>query len=337
MKAKFLLACVCAAVLCGLFASCNKKGGSETIVAVEIDGPRMLPGVILIDWGKYIENDDGAMVRKEGSSPGEIVSVYTIVRENGIIEAEHKTATRRDDKQERDFYHIRTNGIAGSNGADFWVQNYALACDAYPAVVISNDAMVYTKPDLGSPSRDGLKLPLYTIVGVHNSDLPNPMFECVSAYTDKPIIRSYLKAANLSVDSDDLEVLKLYQSAKALTNNGAKREILQNALSLGGRFSNLIQDSLDELEPVKITFTTHALAQKGTGVITSDFGTVNVRDKPGSKGTKVLFSLNDGDEVTVSAYTIETEAIAGYDEAWYQIDTATGKSGWVYGAYLSDY
>jgi len=60
---------------------------------------------------------------------------------------------------------------------------------------------------------------------------------------------------------------------------------------------------------------------------------LNVREQPNTKG-KVVEALGEGAKVSVLERTKEQEKIGKVQDYWYQVKTASGKSGWVFGGFL---
>ena len=70
-------------------------------------------------------------------------------------------------------------------------------------------------------------------------------------------------------------------------------------------------------------------------------GTVNdsdvmLRSRPSTASDQnVIGRLNEADHVTVIARTDETATIAGATANWYKVITEDGKTGWVFGRFLT--
>lgn len=60
---------------------------------------------------------------------------------------------------------------------------------------------------------------------------------------------------------------------------------------------------------------------------------LNVREQSNTKG-KVVESLDEGAKVSVLERTKEQEKIGKVQDYWYQVKTASGKSGWIFGGFL---
>ncbi|MDR2841925.1 MAG: SH3 domain-containing protein [Spirochaetaceae bacterium] len=337
MKNKIMFLCL---VLGGIFLfSCQKKENVENKdipgfeTAVFESGEKFLPGVLLYsEWVKNVEEADGKMKYKTTGNVGEVVKVYT--KEGSKTEPEKKTAYRSGSKEikseEREFYHIK------AEDGDFWVQSVFIAVDAVPAAVSGANTVIYSKPELANPSTT--VIPLYTIVGVHDKDSKGD-FVSISAYQTpgKPMFveNKFIKKDKITRDARDIQVLQLYQTAVKTKNDVQKREMLVNALGLGGTFEDLVNTAIDELNNTAVVFTRSPYSPNGTYTISTTSGVVNIRDNPGLHETQVLFSLENGEPVVPTEKTNEQDHINGYDDYWYKIEVpALGQTGWVFGAYL---
>jgi hypothetical protein len=286
--------------------------------------------------GKNIEDASGKMAYSAAAGLGETVTVFMVPDSAGMLVPEKKSAVRASDNETRDFYHI----LALDDQKEYWIQNLFLAPNAKPAVVLSDNAMLYSKPDLAAVARNGVILPKYSVVGLHAENAANASndFYCVSAYIDTlaspSVVEMYIKADTLTVDSADVRVIQLYQTALASANETVKKEILTNALSLGGAFSSLVSRTLDEMSG-KSAFTIVRDAIDAGYIIYSDDGApVNARDAPGTTGTNVLFALEDRADISISDYTEETDTIGGSTARWYKVADSDGREGWVFGAFI---
>ncbi|GMO57692.1 MAG: hypothetical protein Ta2G_17520 [Termitinemataceae bacterium] len=251
-KINFIFGLVGMAVLVLTVLSCEKKDDADK---PELDGVILYSG-----WVKFTEDDAGEMVYALEAPAGEAVTVLFAPNPQAEGESnkkityssdpETKKAKRARDKRELLFYHVKDKD---EDAKEWWVQDFALAVDATPAVVISEDVVLYSKADLTSPS--SVIIPQYSIVGVHD-DKNN--FTEVSAYISSfegsktsPIVsKKFLKQETLTVIPSDVQAIQLYNKALKTENEIVKKEILQNALSLHSRFSSLIDEQLNPSENV---------------------------------------------------------------------------------------
>jgi hypothetical protein len=320
-------------LVAALAFSCRKKGdGAAGEEALVIDiGPQTGSAVIISDnASQFIEEEPGIMTRKGSLRLGTALLVYYNIEGDSVV-YEKKSAVRASDKVSRDFYHVLVDDI------DYWIQEYALAPNAVPAVVVSKTALLYTKPELAAVSPNAVTLPEYAIVGLHRYPDTPDTFACVSGYiNDKAVSEQYVKADTLTSDTTDVQVMLLYKIAAATPNEAVKKEILKNALNLGGVFFDMVNGTLNKIELGSFTRDTAPRVKSFEGqIISDDDSKVNVRDKPGITGTStVLFTLLPGDEIEVIAVTNEQETISGIEDWWYKIITPDGKEGWVFGSYI---
>jgi hypothetical protein len=256
-----------------------------------------------------------------------------------ILVPEKKTAVRLSDNEERQFYHIR------AEGQDYWIQDLFLAVDAIPGIIFADNTFLYTEPDISAISSNALKLPLYALVGVHMAE-STPDFICVSAYvtdfSSTVVDKQFIKRDTVTSDSLDLRVFRLYRVAEASSNETVKRELLNDAMSLGSSFNYLISEALDKMNPSAVPgefapFTVATYDSAGDFVTVDEAnGSINIRNKPGIEGSEILFTVPAGTGIVITGITNETETIDDYDDHWYQvtIPSMDDTKGWVFGRYI---
>jgi hypothetical protein len=313
--------------------SCTPKQEEPAPALKEEIKPASVFAVILSDTSKWTEKSEGLMAYAAAGSHGEVVEALLVQDGGGSPQTKYDTkrALREKLEGERDFYHVKA-----SDGKDYWVQDLLIAIDAVPCIVTSDAALLYSKPDIGSLNPNTLILPQYAILGLHQTESTEE-FACVSGYVTEfkntPVVaKQFVKTELVSTNSVDIQAMKLYKSALANKNEIAKRELLTNAQSLRSTFAPLIEDALAEMDAPK--FTQKQISATMVIITLDGFGIVNVRDKPGLS-SNVLFQLEDGHQVSVTAVTNESEMVDDIYDNWYYITSATDeKSGWVFGAYL---
>ncbi len=233
--------------------SCTEKqpqNNDADIDAVSEPAQKMLSALVLEDGvSKWTENEQGIMIIEESSELGEPVQVFMIqdAENPDTFIVDEKDAVR-ENSGERKFYHILT-----AEGQELWMQDFYLALDTIPGVILSENAFMYSKPNVGAIYTDARKLPQYHFVGIHESESNND-FVCISAYIYEwlgtlgtVVSKQYVKADAVTRDTIDLEVLQLFRVAESLNNETAKQEVLNDALSKGGRFRYLIVGALNEM------------------------------------------------------------------------------------------
>ncbi len=234
--------------------SCTEKqpqNDDADIDAVPDPLQKMVSALVLEDGiSKWTENEQGIMVFEESSELGELVQVFMIRDHDNPDEfiPEMKTALRADFLQ-RDFYHVMTD-----DGQELWMQDYYLAVNAVPGIILTENTFLYSEPDASTDYIDARKFPQYHFVGIHESE-SNDDFLCVSAFVYKwfepgvsiLVEKQYVRADAVTSDPVDAEVLNLLHAAESLDNKTQKQEVLINALLKGGNFNNLIVEAFAEL------------------------------------------------------------------------------------------
>ncbi|MDR1929787.1 MAG: SH3 domain-containing protein [Treponema sp.] len=287
-------------------------GAEETAVA-EAGGsfPGKIPwtgplGVIVSTAYLMELHDDGLMyTANRVLNPGDTVG----------WKEETIRAKRKSDNVERDFYRI------DSDGEDLWVQSYAAAGPgAEPAVIIGENTVLYTRPDLAAPASGSIiSIPQYTLAAVFPG-METDLFTCISAYIANTgtVDKRYVKRQNISTDSGDVKSMQLYQLALATTIGLRRRELLNNAREISGSFGSLIGEALADLEGYTEIEESFEVSEDN----------VNIRDSAGAEGEKTGV-LKKGDKITARSRTNFKWQAGGKTDYWYRIP-----KGWVFGAYL---
>jgi hypothetical protein len=224
------------------------------------------------------------------------------------------TAKRNTDNLEREFRRI------DSDGEDLWAQSYAAAGPAVPGIVLGENTLLYTRPDLAAPASGWiLSVPQYTLAAVF-PEMDMEQFIGISAYVENTGVadRQYVKRQNISTDPSDVKSMQLYQLALDTAIGVRKRELLNNALEISGSFSVLINKELHELEGVT--------GVSASFTVTED--NVNIRDRPDTEGEKTG-TLQKGETVAAFERTNAKWQAGGKTDYWYRT-----REGWVFGAYL---
>ena len=339
MKITRLLFAVCALFV---LAACTEKKTEALSAEVEEEAapprPVSVPAVVLTGTSKWVEKSDGLMAYAAPADYGEVVEAVLVQGDDAAAAAawEKKYVTKRASREklegERDFYQVKA-----ADGKEYWVQDLLIAVDAEPCIVLTESALLYSKPDIGSLNPNTLVLPQYAILGLHQAESTED-FVCVSGYVtefkNRPAItRQFVKSGLVSTDAADIQAMKLYKAAMANKNNIAKRELLNNALALRSSFTFLIEAALEVVNEPQ--FTERALSSEAVVNAGGYEEKVNARNKPGLKDSAVIFQLSHGVLVTITAATNETESIGDYTGYWYRARDDSGQEGWVFGAYLA--
>ncbi|MDR2663612.1 MAG: SH3 domain-containing protein [Treponema sp.] len=283
-------------------------------------------GVILTEASLQELRDDGKMYWKANLSAGDTV----------IWKDEKMNAVRSYDNLRRDFYRV------DFDGGDYWVQDYAIAGPAEPAVIVGGDTLLYTKPDPTAVARTGnISIPRYSLVALlPDEDISDDYVKITARLegtSNPPVNDRYVKAQNVSTDINDVGAVKLARIASGTNNPAVRAELVRNALDFA-RKSLFLNRTAEELnyDPVffelELMGNLERLASEARYMVTAD--TVNVRETP-SVAAKALSSLSQGTTVWISAKTkreITLDAPEGEEApkgAWYK----TG-DGWIFGAYI---
>jgi hypothetical protein len=250
-------------------------------------------GVILTEASLLELREDGKMYWKANINAGDTV----------IWKNEEKSAVRAYDGLTRTFYRVDADG-------DYWVQDYAIAGPAIPAVIVSDETVLYTKPDLTSVARRGaITVPRYTLVAMLTDDAPSGQFVKISARVEgsanPSISELYVKTENISSDYNDVGCVKLARIASGIKNPAARKELLRNAMELaykGKRFNQTPAELSDDpaLFELELTDNLERLDGQVNYMVTEE--KVNMRDLP-SVDSNAAGTMTQGDDFWVSFRT----------------------------------
>ena len=285
-------------------------------------------GVFVID-GSYSElRDDGKMHWKAGANAGDTFE-WT---------GESREAVRAYDGATRNFYR------AYSNGQELWVHDYFIAGPAVPAVIVNDDAVLYTKPDLSSVARSGIvTLPKYTIVAMLNDEDLTDDFIPVAAFLSLALpAERWVRLKDITWEPASVGTVKLARVASVTKNAAARTELLKNAMEMaeGGSSFGYVPSSVNynpALFELEMTGNLEQLNSHMPYVIVSH-DTVNKREMP-SVDSAAKGTLSQGDLFMVlykTKQTIELEAPDGESEKPKGVWLGADEGYWVFSAYAAE-
>lgn len=251
----------CALAALALLAGCKKNekpSVTPQAEAQETPAPAPAPKAeminsVMIAGGFWRLTDDDTMKWVEYAVPGTKVQAYGSTDPASGDRAEtRRQVVRTTDNQKRDFIHIQFEGH------DYWAQDYSIAVDAIPAVVVSSGAYIYTKP---SPDAMGdKKLDFGTIVGVINGGIDpasSPYadkYVKANAYVSSRLIEgAYLAKDSISITANTLLAMQIAgkltekdsKGEPALTDPVARKDLFDTAMSF--ELPDTVQDMFLEL------------------------------------------------------------------------------------------
>jgi len=285
-------------------------------------------GVILTEASLMELREDGKMYWKANINAGDTVEWKN----------EEKSAVRAYDGLTRTFFRVDANG-------DYWVQDYAIAGPAIPAVIVSDETVLYTKPDITSVARRGaITIPKFALVAMLADDAPSGQFVKISARVEgsanPSISELYVKTENISSDYNDVGCVKLARIASGTKNPAARKELLKNAMELayrGNKFNQTPAELSDDpaLFELELTDNLERLDGQVNYIVTAD--KVNMRDLP-SVNSNVAGTMSEGDDFWVSFRTKNETSLPAAEEGaepvkgrWLRTESGL----WVFSAYTA--
>jgi hypothetical protein len=227
--------------------------------------------------------------------------------------------------------------IRNSVGEEAYALDRYIVPGASLGVVVDDQAVLYTRPNLVSPTDD--IIPRGEMVAIHD-DSTEGDFVHITTYDHAlgvPYFGLYVKREDISSDDVDVQAGLLLFVAQRTGAEVAKRELLENAESLGN--SAFVDDVRRELavlrgedpeDAMPAELTNLAIEKFGfDGVINTD-GTTVYR-YPDKRSEFVETTLSEGALVRVEERTVEAFEVDGETSSWFRI---TSPAGWVFGAYI---
>ena len=272
------------------------EANAQTEGEIPFDGIFTVPqGVFIIDGYYCIEKDDGKMDFKAYLNAGDTVN-WT---------GEKKDAVRAYDGETRVFYRVEVEEKGAM--ADYWVHDYYIAGPAVPAVIVSAETVLYTRPDPSAVARTGtVTLPQYMLVAMLDDDDLTDDFIPVTAQAPNGRLEGrYVKIKDISWDPNDIGGVKIARAASITTVAAARKELLKNAMDIISNGKNLynvpaylnFDPALFELE---VTGNLELLDNPVEYTVTDE--TVNSRDLPSITGN-ITGTMAQGETFWVKART----------------------------------
>ncbi|MDR1625359.1 MAG: SH3 domain-containing protein [Spirochaetia bacterium] len=308
--------------ICVLISSCSNSGGGGPAPAAAPPAPAAqvpaetpaasVPAVVLSRAALWTEKE-GVMTPVTQATKGD-----TVIWKNEI-----KNAPRSSDKATREYARVEFDG------KEYWIQSILAAADATPGVITGQETVRYTRASFTALHPQGLTIPQYLIVAVH-SGRDADGFVGISAWIEGEraltINNEFVKKENVSTRPEDVKAMQLYTLAGDAKTEVSKRELLRNALAMGSRFNDLIEERLNSAGEAALA--AEDVPPYEVPVIRPG---ATVYDTPTIRGRNVGLAPNDS-FVTVTARTVQEEKLNSGDTArWYKI---AEPEGWVFGSYL---
>ena len=225
--------------------------------------------------------------------------------------------------------------IRTSEDREVWIPSEFFIPDGKLGVVTSGKAVVYAKPDKLNPTSDILSR--MTIVTA--SPQQESGFYQLTTWdevNDKKYAGVYVKSDALSLRDADVQSAVLYFVAMKNTNPVVKEELLNSAADftvsvfmpqIRAELDALTEGTSDEVSGTRTVMTCEPFSFEG--IVNSD--NVNVRNFPGTAGTRIIAQLQPETEVRIVERTVDPDMVGGQSANWFKLDDPQG---WVFGVYI---
>lgn len=233
---------------------------------------------------------------------------------------------------ERELVRIRT-----SVGEEAFALDRYFVPDATLGVVVDDQAVIYSRPNLVSPTDD--LLPRVSMVAIHDEENESE-FLTVTAYDHEagtPYFDVYLKAEDVSTEAVDVQAGLLLFVARRTDAPVAKVELLENAEGLGE--SAFVDDVRRELaiargedpeDAMPADLVDLEIEEFSFAGVINENGTVVYR-YPEQRPEYGETTLDEGAIVDVEERTVGAFTVDGETSSWFRI---ANPPGWVFGAYI---
>lgn len=272
---------------------------------------------------------------------------------------EPTTRFNRVTERDEEFILVETE-----DGDQVYHRAFWFLADSQPAVVISDEAVVYTRPEVVGATGNQIARGQVLAATVIEGDDAGVSFVEVLHYdhdAQTALSSRYLRDDVISTDANDVRAAILLFVAGGTEDAVARREILRTASDLpNNQFRVEVREALaaveaeldpdsavteeedqaQELEPVTIPAPggENFGAAADLGIATEEFGSqmvanaddVTVYAAP-SQDSAVVATLESGQTVIVTARTVDTFSVDDSVASWMFIDAPNG---WVFGIYL---
>ena len=283
-------------------------------------------GVFVIDGSLTELKADGKMHWKISLSAGEKVD-WT---------GELMEAVRAYDGATRKFYKVYYNG------EELWAHDYFIYGPAVPAVIVSDETVLYTKPDLGSVARSGIvTLPKYTIIAMLHEEKPAGEFMLVAAFLNQGVPgERWIKSNDISWDVYDVAAIRYARSAAATgIPASSRRELLKNAVAAasdGRKLYDLPMRFDYDLGLIELEMTNNLLQISRSEEYRVGDEAVNKRDMPSITGN-ITGQYKPGEEFIVIARSKNPVKLEVEDKEIEGVWLRTIEGDWVFSYYVMPY
>ncbi len=235
--------------------------------------------------------------------------------------------------------------IKNSEGEETYIRSIYFLPDGILAVISSNDAILYSKPNNLNPTKNNLGIMMIVIASAKEEDGFYEILADDNRIKDKEIVRTgvYVKTEDISIKEADVQSALLFYVAGINNDRNVKKELLNTAVNdySSSIFYQEICDTLDALDPPEVTEPADGFEPPEDQV--EDYSNmnlfgeiidknVNVREFPGLSSAILPVTLNQGSRVKIDLVTKAKYKIEGYeDNNWFKIEEPAG---WVFGEFI---
>ncbi|MCR5724101.1 MAG: SH3 domain-containing protein [Treponema sp.] len=238
------------------------------------------------------------------------------------------------------------------NKKEYFIQirDSAVVNSADNVAVVAENSVLFTKPHYATFRNAWLEPG--TIVACDNNTY-SEWTEITFYDTDDGVRRTrYVLDSTLATKANDVKAIQLLEKARALKDEGLKKDFLDNAVKATSAGSEkiamyvkaevnaILGINVAEDEPGSL-FSDDDIVQVDpfpAHISTADGSKVNLRSAPGTAGERIG-QLENGTAVTCSLKTESKETIEGINAEWIYVTAELGGDifeGWVFGGYLDE-
>lgn len=225
--------------------------------------------------------------------------------------------------------------IRNSVGDEAYAIERYFVPEATLGIVTDSNAVVYSRPDLVSPTPN--VLPRGSAVAIFPDDPGNGFIEVTSwdHESGTPYVEVFLQEGDVSTDRNDVQAGLLLFVARQTAAEVAREELLVNAESLGN--TAFVDDIRRELAIARGEDPEDAMPSELADIETEEFaftGVINANATvvyrfPDAEPDYQVTTLDEGAIVDVEERTVDAFTVEGETSSWFRI---ANPAGWVFGS-----
>ena len=335
MKKLVLLICS----VCIIFFSCEKKETPPSFEPTPVVSDSESVVTLLVGAGSY-----GEAKTESGETYIKFLKWVSAEKDAKVTLLQGETRSAKVFDYDKTWRNVPLASARLEDGTRTMISmHYILPNHRIVVVNAPEEATVYTGLEIGKISNYTLpRGTIIAVVPVVGHENPLNLYRFVAYQVPQKTggkesfgtwANYYIKAAEFSTDEKDLQVVKVMRSMDSISPGKWEQIVADAAAVYAG--SEFLEDARRKLSgQVQAMESLEETSYSAQGMV-NDMN-VMLRDTPSTASDRnILGRLNKFDRVTVIAKTAVEVTIAGATASWYKVTTDDGKTGWVFGQFLT--